>query len=79
MTRDGIGGNSPPVILELTPEEAAFLMDNCESNMQMGMKMLLAVQAGTMSLEAGQATVALVEKFRPIHAKLRAAGVVVPE
>lgn len=70
----GIGDNNPPdetVMLVLTKDEAAFLMENCESNIQMGLKVLAGVQAGSWSREVAEKTVALMEQFRPIRDKLK--------
>jgi N12 class adenine-specific DNA methylase len=69
----GQGHNNPPVILELTREEAEFVLKNAEDNMAVGLNIVMAVQAGTMSREVGEKTVALIEAFRPIRDKTRAA------
>ena len=40
MTERTIGDNRPPVRLELTHEEAAFLRENCEGNIVYGLNAL---------------------------------------
>lgn len=67
------GHNNPPVILELTHKEAEFLLENAESNVEMGIEILAAVQAGSMSVEAVQAAVAFIESFRPLREKIKTA------
>lgn len=64
-----IGDNNPPVILELTREEAEFLMKNAETNMAMGLEMLSA----PMSEEGLRQTVDLIEAFRPLRDKTKKA------
>ena len=62
------GHNNPPVILELTSEEAAFLRDNCESNIAFGRD---AVQQLT-SRDLQERMVGNIEMFKAIKAKISA-------
>lgn len=64
-----IGDNNPPVILELTREEAEFLLRNAETNMAQG----LAILTGGFSEEAQRKTVELIEAFRPLRDKTKKA------
>lgn len=63
------GHNNPPVILELTREEAEFLLLNAETNMAQG----LAILSGPFSEDAKRKTVDLIEGFRPLRDKTKAA------
>jgi hypothetical protein len=63
------GHNNPPVMLELTREEAEFMLLNAETNMAQG----LAILTGGFSEEAQRKTVALIEQFRPIRDKVKEA------
>lgn len=63
------GHNNPPVILELTREEAEFMLLNAETNMQQG----LAILTAGFSEDAQRKTVALIEGFRPLRDKLKVA------
>ena len=62
------GHNNPPVILELTSEEAAFLRDNCESNIAFGLD---ALQQLT-SRDLQERMVGNIEMFKAIKAKISA-------
>lgn len=70
MSRDRIGGNNPPVILELTDDQARFLLAQSEEAMMIGMQLLTGVSRGNQ-----EKLVASIEGFRPIRDKLKAAGV----
>ncbi len=62
------GHNNPPaVILELTQEEATFILDNCESNIAMGLNLL---QASTSEATARK-VVDMMENFKTIRAKVQ--------
>jgi hypothetical protein len=63
------GHNNPPVILELTREEAEFVLKNADTNMAQG----LAILTGGFSVEAQRKTVDLIEQFRPIRDKVKEA------
>jgi len=41
MTEPGAGDNKPPITIELTAKEAAFLRSNCESNVAFGLEALM--------------------------------------
>ena len=62
------GHNNPPVILELTPEEAAFLRDNCKSNIAFGLD---ALQRLT-SRDLQERMVGNIAMFEAISAKISA-------
>ena len=61
------GHNNPPVLLELTREEAEFILRNAETNMEQG----LAILTSGFSDEAKRKTVELIEQFRPIRDKVK--------
>lgn len=64
-----IGDNHPPVVLELTREEAEFLLANFESNISMA----LAGLNMQLSRSGQEKLVGLIESFRPLRDKTRAA------
>jgi len=64
--------NSPPdVSLELTHEEAVFLLDSCESNIDFGLRSLNLITSPDLLKKS----VDNMEKFKIIMKKLRAQGV----
>lgn len=64
--------NHPPDIeLGLTREQAQFLMNNCDTNIEFALKAMLTLQ----SREAAMEMVALMEQFKAIRALLRAQGI----
>lgn len=63
------GHNRPPVVIEFTPAEAAFLLANAEETMTMGLGLLGIAK----SRESQEKVVASIEGFRPIRDKLREA------
>lgn len=67
------GHNQPPVVVELPGDLADFLIDNCETNMEFGLRVLVMVQEGTMSRETGQKVVDLAEKFKRVRAIIQKA------
>ena len=62
------GHNNPPVTLELTPEEAAFLRDNCESNIVFGLDTLQRLT----SRDLQERMIGNIEMFKAIKAKISA-------
>lgn len=62
--------NPPAVVLELTKEEAEFLLDNCDTNIRMSLGMLTKVSQST-----GERLIKLIERFKSIRKKLRNQGV----
>lgn len=70
--------NAPDVLLELTHEEATFLLDNCQANTHLGLKMIMIIGGEKGPLEEkrekAQKYVELNEKFHNITKKLRKAG-----
>lgn len=63
------GSNNPPVIVELTPELADFVIENCDSNLAMGFNVL----QGTQSRDVAERVVVLVEKFKALKAAVERA------
>lgn len=57
----GIGDNKPPVLIELTPEQATFLVENCDSNLAAGLAFLQSV-----SRQTAEKLVAQMEMFKAI-------------
>ena len=37
--------NNPPIVVELTPELADFLLDNCEANIEFGLKAMSTMES----------------------------------
>lgn len=66
-----MSNNAPYSELRLTKEEHEFLVENCESNIQYGLKALTMAQNGNVSMEAAAKIVALNEKFKSIYNKLK--------
>lgn len=64
--------NLREIAVILTPEQAAFLIDNCNSNIEFGLK---AIMVGGYSREAIEKLVALMESFKGIRKALQNAGV----
>lgn len=65
--------NPPDVILELTMDEAKFLLENCNTNMEFGLRSMMAMpDANRETLEK---LVNLNEKFKTIRNKLLRSGV----
>lgn len=66
--------NNPPVVLELTKEEAEFLLQNCDKNIEFGLHFMVNAQAegGPMTPER-RATVekiiGVMEQFKALKAK----------
>lgn len=61
-------------MVPLTKEQFDFLLDNCDTNMGMGLGILLQqAQAGVMSRSAAEKTVALVEQFKGVKQTLKQA------
>jgi hypothetical protein len=67
-----MSNNPPDVALELTTDEARFLLDNCNSNIVFALN---AIQQGELSRPSLEKLIALSEKFKGIRAKLIKAGV----
>jgi hypothetical protein len=68
-----LSNNGPYVMVPLTKEQFDFLLDNCDTNMGMGLGILLQVRAGVMSRSAAEKTVALVEQFKGVKQALKQA------
>lgn len=63
------GHNNPPVVLELTREEAEFMLRNAEANIAHGMCLL--EQREKLSEAGLHKVVELIESFKPLRAKLK--------
>lgn len=62
--------NPPDFVIELTKDQHAFLLDNCESNMKFA---LAAMSGGAMSRDGLVKLVELNEKFKAIRDLLKKA------
>lgn len=67
-----MSNNAPDIVLELTNEQAAFLMENCDSNITFGLNAMMTGELERSSLEK---LVELSEKFKGIRKALIKAGV----
>jgi hypothetical protein len=65
------GNNPPDVVLELTMEQAEFLLRNCDHNIGFALHIL----QNNSDRASAERTVALTEKFKEIRNKLRKQGV----
>ena len=66
------GSNNPPdVFLELTMDQAKFLLENCDKNISLGLSLVMQ----TESREIAEKIVEVNEKFKEIREKLRNQGV----
>lgn len=70
-----MSNNPPAATLELTQEEADFLIANLDAGLQQGLGILTLVQDGTMSMETAHKAVALMEPMRSITKKLKDQGI----
>lgn len=61
------GHNNPPVLIELTREEAAFLRENCESNVAFGLTAL----GSLTSRDLQEKMVRNIELFKAILDKVK--------
>lgn len=61
--------NNPPVVLELEPDLADFLVENCEANLRMGMNILQNLNAveGSKDRKFAEKLVDQLEKFRKLR------------
>lgn len=70
--------NPPDVVLELTHEQATFLVENCKANLHLGLQMVLSFQHASGTLEEKRAKaqkfIDLQEQFQAVLRKLRTAG-----
>lgn len=64
------GNNPPDVVLELTRDEAQFLLRNCDTNIAFGLANLQ-----TMERPAAEKLVGLIEQFKGLRNKLIKQGV----
>ena len=71
MTNPTQQSNGPPVIVELTQEEAKFLIDNCESNIIMGLQ---ALQTTLTSKDLMKKVINLNDCFKTIRDKIMKAS-----
>lgn len=75
---DAKSNNPPDVILELTHEQASFLLDNCKSNLRLGLAMIMSFQHDPGTLEQKRAKaekyVKLQDQFSDMMKLLRKAG-----
>ena len=62
-----MSNNPPDVILELTQDEADFLLKNCESNMAFALSAMQALE----DMKSLEKLVDLNEKFKNIRDKLK--------
>lgn len=63
--------NNPPYkVVELTKEQYEFLLDNCDTNISMGLEALPAMQSN----ESIQRIVDLIEQFKSVKKALKDAG-----
>jgi len=69
-----MSNNPPDVILDLTAEEATFLLRNCQSNIQYGLQSLQAADIEGASNEFFVRMRDLIEQFSNIRDKLRNSG-----
>ena len=63
------GHNNPPICLELTQEEAEFVLRNCDTNIQQ----MLAMLQQDISLGSQEKLGAMIEQFSAIRDKTREA------
>lgn len=68
--KPGIGHNDPPILVELTPELATFVIRNCQSNLLLGLNLVIAVG----SAEAAAPILELREQFHAVMKAVRDAG-----
>lgn len=59
--------NNPPVLVELTPELAAFLLDNCDSNIEFGLKTMPTMESEDLI----RALIKNMENFKSIRQAVR--------
>lgn len=62
------GHNNPPVTIDLEPEEAAFLVDNCNANLEFSLRLIQGV-----SRDAAEKLVAQMEMFKAVKLKIERA------
>lgn len=67
-----MSNNPPDVILELTMDEAKFLLENCNSNIGFALN---AIQNGDLSRPTVEALVVKMEQFKAVRTKLLTSGV----
>lgn len=74
----GIGKNSPDVILELTNEQATFLLENCSANTRLCLQLIVSIadEKGTLEnkRKRSEPIVEMSEKFNEIRKLLRKSG-----
>ena len=58
-----------PILIEVSPELAAFILENCESNLGMGIQIL----SNLTSRDLQEKMVATIENFRALQAATKAA------
>jgi translation initiation factor 2 alpha subunit (eIF-2alpha) len=70
--------NPPDVILELTHEQATFMLENCHANRRLGLAMIMAIGAEKISMEEkrekAKVYIELNDKFGDLMKLLRKAG-----
>jgi len=67
-----ISNNPPAVVLELTEKQAKFLLSNCNSNIEMALRML--TQHGN-NRAMSERVIALNEQFKELRAMLLKQGI----
>lgn len=71
-----MSNNPPDFTLDLTSEEAEFLMRNCRANIHYGLQALQALDLDPNATEQGFIDIRdMLERFTALRDKLRAAGV----
>lgn len=63
--------NNPPVVIELEPELADFLVENCESNIEFALRALQTM--GVESRAAAEKLVEMNDKFKRLRDAVRKA------
>lgn len=66
-----MSNNPPAAVLELTLVQAEFLMNNCDSNIEFGLKGLQTME----SAESAARLVAIIEQFKDIRKLLLKQGI----
>lgn len=63
--------NPPDVVLELTKEQAKFLLENCDSNITLALGLMMEVR----DRSSAEMLISMNEQFKTIREKLKAQGV----
>ena len=71
-----LSNNPPDVSLELDADTARFLLDNCETNLTLGLGLIMSPG---ISRENAEKLVAMNDKFKIIRDKLKKQGITTNE